>query len=86
MALLAAREAVPGLQVVVKPHLRGRAWLVDRCCDRVYLAAQLTAAQHAEAVIAALAVLVAAAGAAAGAPHIPGPRHRAPDRDWQQTG
>lgn len=84
LALLAAREAVPGLQVVIKPDLRGRAWLVDRCCDRVYVSGQLTVAQHAEAVIAALTVLVAAAGPAA--PLIPGPRHRAPDRDWQQTG
>lgn len=82
LALLAAREAVPDLQVVIKPHLHGDDAVVDHCCHTIYLSARLTVEQHGDALVAALAALV---GAARRAPAVPSPRTEHTTR-WQQTG
>ena len=87
LALHAARQAVPDLRVVVKPDLRGRAWLVDRCCDTIYMSGQLTLHQYGEALIAALAVLVGSAPRTALVPLIPAPRaFVAETAGWAQSG
>lgn len=85
LALHAARQAVPDLRVVVKPDLRGRAWIVDRCCHTVYISGQLTLNQHGEALIAALAALVGSAPRSALVPLIPAPRtYVAEPAGWSQ--
>lgn len=75
LAIRAAREAVPDLQIVQRP-LHGRAWRVDHCCNTVHIAAELTPDRYARALIAALAALVATVEPGMPAVAIPAPRTR----------
>lgn len=69
-AVLVTQGSVPGLQVIIAPHCHGRAWLVDSCCDTVWLSGQITGGTRTAALFESLAALVATAhrGEVAGIP------------------
>lgn len=41
LATLLVQRAIPDLTVTITPHTRDRAWLVDHCCNRIWLSATL---------------------------------------------